>query len=197
MEVASADMAHVDVMDGVFVPNITIGPAVISSLRPHTKMLFDVHLMIVRPERYLAQFCKAGADFLTVHVEASDQVRESLRGIHDLGAKAGVSLNPATPFDKVRPFLAEADLLLIMTVNPGFGGQSFMHEVVPKIRAAREYIGREGLAVEIEIDGGVNASTAPVCVQAGADILAAGSALFQAKDMAAEVRRWHEMNPVY
>lgn len=197
METAGADMAHVDVMDGVFVPNITIGPAVISSLRPHTKMLFDVHLMIVRPERYLTQFCKAGADFLTVHVEASDQVRESLHGIHDLGAKAGVSLNPATPFEKVEPFLAEADLLLIMTVNPGFGGQSFMHEVVPKIRAAREYIDREGLAVEIEIDGGVNASTAPLCVQAGADILAAGSALFQAKDMSAEVRRWHEMNPVY
>jgi ribulose-phosphate 3-epimerase len=197
METAGADMAHVDVMDGVFVPNITIGPAVISSLRPHTKMLFDVHLMIVRPERYLTQFCKAGADFLTVHVEASDQVRESLHGIHDLGAKAGVSLNPATPFEKVEPFLAEADLLLIMTVNPGFGGQSFMHEVVPKIRAAREYIDREGLAVEIEIDGGVNASTAPLCVQVGADILAAGSALFQAKDMSAEVRRWHEMNPVY
>lgn len=193
METAGADMAHVDVMDGMFVPNITIGPGVISSIRPRTRMIFDVHLMIVKPERYLAQFCKAGADYLTVHVEASDVVRESLRGIHDQGKRSGLSLNPGTPFEKVRPFLDDTDLLLIMTVNPGFGGQSFMHEVVPKIREARAYIDREGLATQIEIDGGVNAKTAPLCVEAGADILAAGSALFQAEDMTAEVRRWHEM----
>jgi ribulose-phosphate 3-epimerase len=193
MEKAEADMAHVDVMDGVFVPNITIGPGVVESLRPHTKMVFDVHLMIVKPERYVERFCAAGADYLTVHVEATDDALHCLREIHRLGRKAGISLNPGTDLKNVEAFLPEADLLLIMTVNPGFGGQSFMREVLPKVRKARELIDENGLRTLIEIDGGVNSATAPQCVQSGADILAAGSALFNAKDMTDEIRRWHAL----
>ena len=190
VETCGADWVHVDVMDGMFVPNITIGPSVIKNLRPHTKLPFDVHLMIVKPERYVKDFANAGADYITVHVEASDVVAQTIGKIHEMGKKAGISINPATPLEKAVPFLKDIELLLIMTVNPGFGGQSFMSEVVPKIQQARMLRDEQGLKFDIEIDGGINAATGRTCVEAGATALAAGSALFGAKDMKAEMEAW-------
>jgi ribulose-phosphate 3-epimerase len=192
VEEAGADWVHVDVMDGMFVPNITIGPEVIKKIRPHTQLPFDVHLMIVQPERYIDAFSRSGADFITIHVEASELVHETLNKIRSLGKKAGISINPETPFEIVRPYLKDIDLLLVMTVHPGFGGQSFIEEVVPKISMAREHADRYGLDFDIEIDGGINASTGLRCVRAGASALAAGSALFGAEDMKAEIRAWHK-----
>ncbi|OPY31835.1 MAG: ribulose-phosphate 3-epimerase [Methanomassiliicoccales archaeon PtaU1.Bin124] len=190
VEASGADWVHVDVMDGMFVPNITIGPSVIKNLRPHSKLPFDVHLMIVKPERYIKDFASAGADYITVHVEASEVVSQNIDKIHALGKKAGVSVNPATPLEMAEPYLQNIELLLIMTVNPGFGGQSFMSEVVPKIEQARRYRDEHGLDFDIEIDGGINAATGRTCVKAGATALAAGSALFGAKDMKAEMESW-------
>jgi ribulose-phosphate 3-epimerase len=190
VESCGADWVHVDVMDGMFVPNITIGPSVIKSLRPHCKLPFDVHLMIIKPERYIKDFAAAGADYITIHVEASDQVKKSLDQIHALGKKAGISVNPATPLDEAIPFLQDVQLLLIMTVNPGFGGQSFMSEVVPKIEQARRFRDEQGLDFDIEIDGGINAMTGRTCIAAGATALAAGSALFNSKDMRGEMNAW-------
>jgi ribulose-phosphate 3-epimerase len=192
VEEAGADWVHVDVMDGMFVPNITIGPEVIKKIRPHTRLPFDVHLMIVQPERYIDSFSKSGADFITIHVEASEKVSQTLANIRSLGRKAGISINPETPFDAVRPHLKEIDLLLIMTVHPGFGGQSFIDDVVPKITLAREYADQNGLDFDIEIDGGINATTGLRCIKAGASALAAGSALFGSKDMKAEIAAWHK-----
>ncbi|WP_019176846.1 ribulose-phosphate 3-epimerase [Methanomassiliicoccus luminyensis] len=194
VEREGADWVHVDVMDGVFVPNITIGPMVVQHLRPHTKLPFDVHLMIREPEKYVEDFAKAGADYITIHVEASRHVSETLDRIHALGKKAGLSLNPETPFDHVVPYLDKVDLLLIMTVHPGFGGQSFMPEVVPKIALAREYFDEIGNKAEIEIDGGINYDTGKLCVKEGATALAAGSALFKAPDMGREMQRWKAMD---
>ncbi|QLH75587.1 MAG: ribulose-phosphate 3-epimerase [Methanomassiliicoccales archaeon] len=190
LEMSGADWVHVDVMDGIFVPNITIGPSVIKSLRPHTHLPFDVHLMITKPERYVKEFASVGSDYITVHVEASDTVRQCIQMIHAFGKKAGLSLNPATPFSMVRPYISEIDLLLIMTVNPGFGGQSFMSDVVPKISEARRARDEAGYTFEIEIDGGINAKTAKICVEAGATVLAAGSSLFGSKDMKGEIESW-------
>jgi ribulose-phosphate 3-epimerase len=192
VEEAGADWVHVDVMDGMFVPNITIGPEVIRKIRPHTGLPFDVHLMIVQPERYIEDFSRSGADFITIHVEASDLVSETLAKIRSMGKRAGISINPETPFEAVLPFLKEIDLLLVMTVHPGFGGQTFIEEVVPKITSAREYADRNGLEFDIEIDGGINASTGLRCVKAGASALAAGSALFGSRDMKAEIESWHK-----
>ncbi len=192
VEDAGADWVHVDVMDGMFVPNITIGPEVIRKIRPHTKLPFDVHLMIVQPERYIDAFSKSGADYITIHVEASTVLSQTLAKIRSLGKKAGISINPETPFDAVVPYLDQIDLLLVMTVHPGFGGQSFIEDVVPKITLAREFADRKGLDFDIEIDGGINASTGLRCVQAGASALAAGSALFGSKDMKAEISTWHK-----
>jgi ribulose-phosphate 3-epimerase len=192
VEEAGADWVHVDVMDGMFVPNITIGPEVIKKIRPHTRLPFDVHLMIVQPERYIDSFSKSGADFITIHVEASEKVSQTLANIRSLGRKAGISINPETPFDAVRQHLKEIDLLLIMTVHPGFGGQSFIDDVVPKITLAREYADQNGLDFDIEIDGGINATTGLRCIKAGASALAAGSALFGSKDMKAEIAAWHK-----
>lgn len=190
MESAGADWVHVDVMDGQFVPNITIGPCVVKSLRPYTKLPFDVHLMIVRPENFIDVFAGAGADYITIHLEASERVREGLLHIRDLGKGAGISINPATPFAKVRPYLDLVDLLLIMTVNPGFGGQAFIPDCLGKIREAREHVDRQGLKVEIEVDGGINSRTGKAAVEAGATVLAAGNALFGATDMRKEIAAW-------
>lgn len=190
LEREGADWVHVDVMDGVFVPNLTIGPAVVSALRPHCRLPFDVHLMIVEPERYIEEFAKAGADIITMHVEATDNVRSSIDKVHGLGKKAGLSLNPETPFEDVLPYLDDIDLLLVMTVHPGFGGQSFIAECVPKIARAREYFDSVGSCAEIEVDGGINARTARRCVEAGASVLAAGSSLFKSEDIRLEMEQW-------
>jgi ribulose-phosphate 3-epimerase len=187
---AGADWVHVDVMDGNFVPNITIGPGVVKAIRPYTDLPLDVHLMILRPEDYVEKFAEAGADYITIHVEACDRVMETLEMIGSLGRHPGISLNPSTPFKEVTPFMEQLDLLLIMTVNPGFGGQSFMHEVIPKIREAREFVDENELDLEIAIDGGINAETGRLVVEAGATVLDAGSSLFGADDMAAEIERW-------
>jgi ribulose-phosphate 3-epimerase len=187
---SGADWVHVDVMDGVFVPNLSFGPTVIKHVRPYTSLPFDVHLMIVRPERYLKQFAEAGADLITVHVEASDQVVESLDTIHVLGKRAGVSVNPETAFERAIPHLDKVDLLLIMSVHPGFGGQSFIPDAVPKIREAVRLKKENGYRYEIEVDGGINRHTAKVCIDAGATVLVAGNALFGQADMGAELAIW-------
>lgn len=190
LEREGADWVHVDVMDGMFVPNITIGPGVIQNLRSHTKLPFDVHLMITEPERYIEVFAKAGADIITLHVEASKSVSATIDRIHALGKKAGLSLNPETPFEAVLPFLPKVDLLLVMTVHPGFGGQSFISECVPKIARAREFFDAHGSCADIEVDGGIDCETGRICVEAGATVLAAGSSLFKCNNMGGEMSRW-------
>jgi ribulose-phosphate 3-epimerase len=177
-------------MDGVFVPNITIGPGVVKSIRPHTSLPLDVHLMIVRPENFVEPFAKAGADLITIHLEASERIKDTLLQVRELGKGAGISINPGTPFERVRPFMEHVDLLLVMTVNPGFGGQPFMPECLDKIRKARQYVDRHGLMTEIEVDGGINAKTGRSSVGAGASVLAAGNALFGAPDMRKEIADW-------
>jgi ribulose-phosphate 3-epimerase len=194
LEANGADWVHVDVMDGVFVPNITIGPGVVKALRPHTRLPFDVHLMIMEPERYIEEFARAGADIITMHVEATNNIRSNIDMIHGLGKKAGLSLNPETPFEEVLPYLDDIDLLLVMTVHPGFGGQSFIADCVPKIARAREYFDSVGSLAEVEVDGGINARTGRQCVEAGATVLAAGSSLYKSADMKAEMEQWRRFS---
>ncbi len=177
---AGADWIHVDVMDGRFVPNITIGPVVVQSLKKTTRRPLDVHLMIVEPEKYVADFAKAGADRILVHVEASPHLARTLQQIRALGCKAGAVLNPHTPEDALRYVLGELDQILIMTVNPGFGGQAFLTNVLPKIEAVRKMIDAAGADIALEVDGGVAPSTVKSVVDAGADALVAGSAVFGA-----------------
>ncbi len=179
IEEGGADLVHIDVMDGNFVPNITIGPVVVKSIRPLTKMPFDVHLMVRRPQDYVEDFIEAGADILTVHVESEHNPHETIEQIHDLGKKAGVVLNPGTPLGVAEGFMSEIEMVLIMTVNPGFGGQSFMPEVVPKIGHARDFIQKEGLDVDIEVDGGISSENAKQVADAGGQILVAGSFVFR------------------
>jgi ribulose-phosphate 3-epimerase len=180
VEAAGADWIHVDVMDGRFVPNITIGPLVVDAVRRATKLPIDVHLMIVEPERYVDDFRKAGADWISVHVEASPHLHRTLQQIRAGGAKAGAVLNPHTSEESIRPVLGDLDLVLVMSVNPGFGGQSFIPGALPKLRALRGMIDHAGLDVALEVDGGVAAGTAPAVIGAGARVLVAGSAVFGA-----------------
>jgi len=179
---AGADYIHVDVMDGHFVPNITIGAPVVASLRPLTDLPLDVHLMIEHPERYISDFVDAGADIITVHVEASRHVRSTIEAIKDLGARAGVSVNPPTPLSAVDDFIHHVDLVLVMSVNPGFGGQAFIPESLPRIAEMRKMIDARKPGVELEVDGGINADNAAEIVRAGADVLVAGNSVFRASD---------------
>ena len=180
VEAAGADLVHVDVMDGRFVPNLTVGPAVVAALRAVTKLPIDVHLMIVEPERYVEDFARAGADSISVHLEASPHLHRTIQHIKSLGKKASVALNPHTSLDGLDVVLPDLDMVLLMTVNPGFGGQRFIESVVPKIEALRATIARRGLPTDIEVDGGVAPDTVARVVGAGANVLVAGSAVFGA-----------------
>ena len=178
LEKAGADLIHVDVMDGHFVPNITMGPPIIKMVRRFTKLPFDVHLMISPVEKYIKAFADAGSDIITIHPEATDNLKRAVTTIKSLGKKAGVSLNPKTPISVLMDVINEIDLILIMSVNPGFGGQSFMSEVLPKVKELRQMINEKKLKIDIEIDGGINFETAPLAIKAGANILVSGTAIF-------------------
>ena len=190
-----ADYVHVDVMDGNFVPNITIGIPVVKAIRGITELPLDVHLMIDRPLRYVEEFCDAGADIVTIHAEADtvENNQEALRRIRARGKKAGVSIKPGTPITALDPYMDLMDLILVMTVEPGFGGQKFMADMMPKVRALRKIIDVRTPGVELEVDGGVNTDTAKTCVEAGANVLVAGSALFKAPDVTAFIDALHEL----
>jgi ribulose-phosphate 3-epimerase len=189
VEAAGADIIHVDVMDGHFVPNITIGPLIVEAARRSTKLPLDVHLMITNPELYISDFAKAGADYITVHVETAYHLNRLVQSIKEhTGVKAAVSLNPATPLSSLDYILADLDMVLIMSVNPGFGGQAFIPSALDKIAKLRKRIDDLGLPIEIEVDGGVKPENAAAVINAGADILVAGSAVFSKKDYAAAIR---------
>jgi ribulose-phosphate 3-epimerase len=178
LEQAGADLIHIDVMDGHFVPNITMGPPIIKMVRKCTKLPFDVHLMISPVEKYIKAFADAGSDIITIHPEATDNLKRAVSTIKSLGKKAGVSLNPKTPISALMDVINDIDLILIMSVNPGFAGQSFMSEVLPKVTELRKMINDKKLKIDIEIDGGINFKTAPLAVKAGANILVSGTTIF-------------------
>jgi ribulose-phosphate 3-epimerase len=178
LEQAGADLIHIDVMDGHFVPNITMGPPIIKMVRKCTKLPFDVHLMISPVEKYIKAFADAGSDIITIHPEATDNLKRAVSSIKSLGKKAGVSLNPKTPISALMDVINDIDLILIMSVNPGFAGQSFMSEVLPKVTELRKMINDKKLKIDIEIDGGINFETAPLAVKAGANILVSGTTIF-------------------
>ena len=192
-EQAGVDWIHVDVMDGHFVPNLTIGPAVTEAIRKATKLPLDVHLMIENPERYVKDFVDAGADWLGIHVEATVHLEGLIQTIKKLGAKATVTLNPATPLDCLEYVLSDADMVLLMTVNPGFSGQKFIRGVLPKVRQLRQLIDQQKLPTLIEVDGGVSTKTVADIAAAGADVLVSGSGIFGGGDLAGNVRRLREL----
>ncbi|MDD3347019.1 ribulose-phosphate 3-epimerase [Oscillibacter sp.] len=183
--IATADYVHVDVMDGMFVPNITIGVPVVKSIRPTTSLPLDVHLMIVQPGRYVEQFCDAGADLVTIHVESDTEeaLHCAIDRIHAKGKRAGIVLKPGTPAEAALPFLEKVELILVMTVEPGFGGQKFMTDMMPKVSALRALIDEKNPACELEVDGGVDPETCTLCIRAGANVLVAGSAVYKAADI--------------
>ena len=187
--IAAADYVHVDVMDGLFVPNITIGIPVVKAIRPTTSLPLDVHLMIVDPVRYVEQFCDAGADIVTVHVESDteENTHAAIDKIHAKGKKAGIVIKPKTPAEAVLPVLEKVELILVMTVEPGFGGQSFMADMMPKVAQIRAWIDEKNPACELEVDGGVAPDTCRTCIEAGANVLVAGSAVYKAADIPARI----------
>lgn len=195
IEASGADWAHVDVMDGMFVPNLTIGPVVIKAVRGCVDIPFDVHLMIQKPERYIMDYVKAGADYLTVHPEAEGDAKKALKMISDAGIKAGISINPDTDVKVLDDFLDLADMVLIMTVHPGFGGQKFIPSGMEKIRYVKEWSDTYNPGLEISVDGGINRETGAECVKVGANVLVAGSALFCLDDMADEIGIWQGFGP--
>lgn len=182
VEAGGADYIHVDVMDGHFVPNITLGPPIVKAIRPITGLPLDVHLMISEPAKYVDAFVDAGADYITVHVEADPHIHRTIQMIKNRGVKAGVVLNPGTPAELIKPVLADLDMVLLMTVNPGFGGQAFIPSVVTKIKEIRELADELNPSLEIEVDGGINPETIAVCAEAGADVFVAGSAIYNQSD---------------
>ncbi|MCM3386706.1 ribulose-phosphate 3-epimerase [Ureibacillus chungkukjangi] len=184
VEAAGAELIHIDVMDGHFVPNITMGPIVVEALRPITQLPLDVHLMIENPDNYIEQFAKAGADYISVHVEACRHLHRTIQLIKSLNVKAGVVLNPHTPIESIQHILEDIDFVLFMTVNPGFGGQKFITSVVPKIEALSAIIKERGLNIEIEVDGGITAQTIGECAKAGVTMFVAGSAIYNKEDRA-------------
>ena len=188
--ISAADYVHVDVMDGMFVPNITIGIPVVAAIRKVTELPLDVHLMIDRPVRYVEEFCKAGADLVTVHVEADtgENTRRALELIHGLGKKAGVVVKPKTPAEAALPFLEMCDIILVMTVEPGFGGQRFMEDMMPKLRQLREWIDEKNPSCELEVDGGVDPVTCKTVIASGANVLVAGSAVYKAEDIPGRIQ---------
>lgn len=188
VEEGGADWIHIDVMDGHFVPNITMGPLVVGAVRPVTKLPLDVHLMIENPDQYLEAFAKAGADTISVHVEACRHLHRTIQEIRSLGINPGVVLNPATPIEWIAPILGDVGLVLLMTVNPGFGGQAFIESVVPKIEKLYRLKEEQGLAFDIEVDGGIDPETAQKCKQAGATVLVAGSNIFKSKNRKQAIR---------
>lgn len=189
LSTTGADYVHVDVMDGLFVPNITIGIPVVAAIRKITDLPLDVHLMIDRPIRYIDDFCKAGSDILTLHVEADceENTLAALKRIRENGVKAAISVKPKTPAEAVIPYLPYCDLILVMTVEPGFGGQSFMQDMMPKLKQIRKYIDEQNPSCELEVDGGINEQTAKICETNGANVFVAGSAYFKASDPSAFV----------
>lgn len=193
-EEAGADWLHVDIMDGHFVPNLTFGPAVVAALKRETQLPLDVHLMLARPDLYAEPFLRAGADILTVHVEAEHEVEETLKTIRESGCRCGLALNPGTPLEQAEPYLDQIDLLLCMTVNPGFGGQSLIQEVFKKTRQAKQWREEMGLNFEIEVDGGITVENAKECLINGANVLVAGTSLYGVEDMAKAIGQMSEGN---
>ena len=188
--ISDADYVHVDVMDGVFVPNISIGIPVLKSIRKVTDMFLDVHLMITKPVRYVEEFCDAGADLVTVHVESDfpENIQAAIDKIHAKGKKAGIVLKPKTTWEAVLPYIDQVELILVMTVEPGFGGQKFMADMMPKVQAIRGYIDAMNPACELEVDGGVDGDTCKLCIASGANVLVAGSAVYKAADIPAKIK---------
>ncbi|WP_078413369.1 ribulose-phosphate 3-epimerase [Priestia abyssalis] len=188
VDAAGADYIHVDVMDGHFVPNLTFGALAVEAIRPVTTLPLDVHLMIENPDKYIPDFARAGADIITVHVEACPHLHRTIQLIKENGVKAGVALNPATPIDQVKHILEDLDLILLMTVNPGFGGQTFIRSVLPKIEQISQLIQIRQLSIDVEVDGGINTETARQCVEAGANVLVAGSAIYNQANRKAAIQ---------